>query len=139
MQPGQDLHVVEHRDFRKGVGQKVDDLRGLAGEGVQGGAPVPARRICAVEQDALHPAGLVRRRKPGQGRPIVGLVGRLAGLEEGAALGVDQPGRGDLELTRGIGLGGAATGLDMEAPSAAQTLQGVVEPRSNRHQLQVGG
>lgn len=139
MQPGQDLRVVQHGDLRQGVGQQVDDLRRLAGEGVQGGAPVAACRIGAVEEDTLHPAGLVRRREPRQGRPIVGLVGRLTGFEERATLGVDQPGRGDLELAPGIGLGGSATRLDMQAPPAAQTLQGVVEPRANRHQLQVGG
>ena len=116
-----------------------DDLRRLAGESVQGGAPVAARRIRPVEQDPLHPTGLVGGRQPGQGRAIVGLIGRLAGLEEGAALGVDQPGRRDREVALRIGLSGTSTRLHMETPPAAQTFEGVVQPRPDRHQLQVRG
>ena len=59
MEPGQDLRIVQHGDFRKGVGQKIDDLCGLAREGVQRVAPVAARRVGSVEQDPLYAAGLI--------------------------------------------------------------------------------
>ena len=141
VQVGQRAGVIE----RLGLGQNVGQhLQGALGFGDKMGElrlrlGLEVGIVGALVQEALGATFVLRRRQVQEGQEIAAFMVGAVGAEGGVALLIDQPRGGIGKAGTGILVGRHAFGFEEQRPAGTEALQDIIEPRTYRYELGLGG